>query len=299
MNSTEQADIKWLSQIITNSSVSLKYGNQNSATKTGSHLTDQLTQHDTPALLPLVLLFRNDSNENQKTMLAPSSQPSESFVYGFSTSNLSFPKGGVSSVSESSVRDVPTFNFNNKILSPLGDEGSVPLTAFSDNQISVSSIEIPPTTVGSALFNKEDPILQQQLAALFQAHSVSSVAPTELEPTSATTSRTPIRNKGQSSKRPRPKPTISLITSTASTRLASTSETSTSEETKPYESTSMSTLVTESLTDQQANVLQFLVSNPPAWVLDEIINGSSLTTWYPLPIPGKISYFLVFGITGI
>ena len=39
-----------------------------------------------------------------------------------------------------------------------------------------------------------------------------------------------------------------------------------------------------SLADQQANLLQFLVSNPPAWVIDEIINGSSMTTWYPLPI---------------
>jgi hypothetical protein len=43
------------------------------------------------------------------------------------------------------------------------------------------------------------------------------------------------------------------------------------------------------LADQQANLLQFLVSNPPAWVLDEIINGSTLTTWYPLPISGKFS----------
>jgi len=50
-------------------------------------------------------------------------------------------------------------------------------------------------------------------------------------------------------------------------------------------STGSGTKKLPSLADQQANLMQFLVSNPPAWVIDEIINSSSMTTWYPLPIP--------------
>jgi L-lactate utilization protein LutC len=97
-----------------------------------------------------------------------------------------------------------------------------------------------------------------------------------------------VRIKGQSNKRPRPKPTTASIknievTSTSPPNVESviTNITNAIDETN--------VVVTESLADQQANLLQFLVSNPPAWVLDEIINGSTLTTWYPLPIAGKFS----------
>ena len=162
-------------------------------------------------------------------------------------------------VSEPTLR-VVTGQQSTKVSIPWN--GGVSLTPLADNQI--SSAESMPTTAGSVVLHKGDPDLQAQLTALLQAHTESS----SQAPPSVTTTRR---------KRPRPKPTTTTTSTTTTTTTTPATDIVTD-------------FVTESLADQQANVLQFLVSNPPAWVLDEIINGSTLTTWYPLPIPGKINY---------
>lgn len=250
---------------------------------------DQLTQLEMVAQLPLVLMFRNESESAFK--IATQSQPEvqQTSVLGSSAEE--------EQASESTVRVVSSSapNLNNTVAAPWssGDDSQL-ITSLSDNQISHSSSEAKPTTAGSVLLDKGDPDLQEQLSALLHAHTESTVSPYQ----SLTTvkNRVPVRNKGQPNKRLRPKTTTKPTVTTSSTTPLSTTSTTTST-TSATESLliklsqdsaeASNIVVTESLADQQANLLQFLVSNPPAWVLDEIINGSTLTTWYPLPIPGK------------
>lgn len=142
---------------------------------------------------------------------------------------------------------------------------SVDSPPTTSNQISPLESHWSTTPSASAVVNPEDQALQAQLSALLNAHSEAAAAvPTSTGPPTSTIRQPPTR-KSPAVKRPRPKPSTTTTTTPASHPVT--------EE--------------ESLSEQQANVLQFLVSNPPAWVLDEIINGSTMTTWFPLPIPGK------------
>lgn len=263
-NSTTNVDLKGAA---INGSVDLiAYGSLRVPTAFEEKLPDQ---HDEAPELPLELMFKNGSSEANKLATHHQLEKDDASE---STNTSSAPQQ------------------DNKGTGSLSDGVSLTLTALSDNQI--SSGETIPTTAGSVVVEKGDPDLHAQLTAVLQAHTESSKLPQqELQSTatiSSVTSRVPVRIKGQSNKRPRPKPTTASIknievTSTSPPNVESvvTNITNAIDETNA--------VVTESLADQQANLLQFLVSNPPAWVLDEIINGSTLTTWYPLPIAGKFS----------
>lgn len=210
--------------------------------------------------LPLVQIFKNDSKLVNDQVLPVHSQ-SPTFL-----SNVEHEKH-ISPFIRQDVDASSAF---------ISADDTQPITAVIDNQISMSSVENTPTTTGSVVLNKKDPELQAQLTALLEAYTQSSdlINPVSSFP-ATTTTRVPVRNKPN--KRPRPTSTTTSTTSTTPANLVENLS-------DPEDEISS---VTESLADQQANVLQFLVSNPPAWVLDEIINGTALTTWYPLPIPGK------------
>lgn len=209
---------------------------------------DVLDKEVTP-VLPLVLMFKNDSVVLNKVITSAEHE-------------------------EASSLESTAISQNSKVSELWSGDVSLPITALPDNQISLTSAENP-TTAGSVVFDQGDKV---QATASIQIEPESSKLTDE--PQSPVTNRVPVRNKGQN-KRPRPKPSTNLVKNVVDI----TSTTPPSVETM----TTTSTEVTESLADQQANLLQFLVSNPPAWVLDEIINGSTLTTWYPLPIAGRFS----------
>lgn len=241
----------------------LGYGSLRVPTAFDGDLPDRVSQQEVAPELPLVLMFKNESIEANK--LATLHQ------LGKDEENAS------ESTDTSSTPPRPE-SWSGGV--------SLPITALSDNQISLSSGETIPTTAGSVVLEKVDPELHAQLTALLHAHTESSKLPQpELQPTTSVTNRVPVRNKGQSNKRPRPKPTTASIKIVEITSAMPAVESVIIKVTNSVDETNSA--VTESLADQQANLLQFLVSNPPAWVLDEIINGSTLTTWYPLPISGK------------
>lgn len=85
--------------------------------------------------------------------------------------------------------------------------------------------------------------------------------------------------------------TLATMSTTSSPTAITTSAISTSLKTHVHASkhpVTKSTTTPSASYDNAADVLQFLVSNPPAWVLDEIMNGTKLTTWYPLPMEDGI-----------
>ena len=115
-------------------------------------------------------------------------------------------------------------------------------------------------------------------------------------------------------KRPRPKPgansnrkantttttppTTTTSSTTPSTTTTTPSTTTTTTTTTPSTTTTKTTTTTTTTTEvpstepgpESVDVLQFLVSNPPAWVLEELINGTNVTglsTWFPFPAPGE------------
>jgi hypothetical protein len=115
-------------------------------------------------------------------------------------------------------------------------------------------------------------------------------------------------------KRPRPKPgtnstrkattttttttapptttTTPPTTTTASTTPSTTTTTTTTTPSTTTTKTTTTTTTTEapSTEPESVDVLQFLVSNPPAWVLEELINGTNITglsTWFPFPAQGE------------
>ena len=212
-----------------------------------------IIQHNIPPHLPLEWMFLSN-----KSLEEPGGSTEHQFHdKAIIESQLALPgnwplDGTKSAIGESS--------------SHLVDEHHSTLT----NQIShVESTAIPvAATPMAVLNNQDDPGLQAQLAVLLQAHSEESVSVAtnaEESTVSSTTIQHSPSRKPPAHKRTRPKPSTTPMSTTPS---------------------SLVTSEAESLSEQQANVLQFLVSNPPAWVLDEIINGSTMTTWYPLPIPG-------------
>lgn len=212
-----------------------------------------IIQHNIPPHLPLEWMFLSN-----KSLEEPGGSTEHQFHdKAIIESQLALPgnwplDGTKSAIGESS--------------SHLVDEHHSTLT----NQIShVESTAIPvAATPMAVLNNQDDPGLQAQLAVLLQAHSEESVSVAtnaEESTVSSTTIQLSPSRKPPAHKRTRPKPSTTPMSTTPS---------------------SLVTSEAESLSEQQANVLQFLVSNPPAWVLDEIINGSTMTTWYPLPIPG-------------
>lgn len=236
-------------------------------------------QLDAAPHLPLVLMFMNKTSE---ASILPALQPVESawdkeevttprIVTNDSiTSKLNLV---VPDVAENQVNGAPTPKPNN------------------DDQIS------PTMKNQIVVLDKEDSVLQAQLAFIFNAtiHADKTSSTIVQSTSSSTTSRIPTR-KAQGPKRPRPsKPSSGSKTSATTATTSTTTATSIPAEDENRMTTSeplTSSTMAESFADQQANVLQFLVSNPPAWVLDEIINGSTLTTWFPLPIPGTA--FLIY-----
>lgn len=271
-NSTANVGLKGVTSVLTkvnSSSDLLEYGSLRVPTAFDGDLLDHVSQQEVAPELPLVLMFKNESIEaNKFATLHQLENHEENVSESTDTSSTASPRdpgswsGGV----------------------------SLPITALSDNQISLSSGETIPTTAGSVVLENVEPELHAQLTALLQTHTESSKLPQhELQSTTSVTNRIPVRNKGQSNKRPRPKPSTASIKNVEITSTTQTVESAITKITNSVDETNSA--VTESLADQQANLLQFLVSNPPAWVLDEIINGSTLTTWYPLPISGKFSQF--------
>lgn len=235
------------------------YGSLRVPAAIGGHVVADDANKEATPVLPLVLMFQNESVA--------------------ATAN-----SGETQKQDESHLESAAASQNNKGSQLWSSDVGLPITALPDNQISLSSAENP-TTAGSLLLDQVGQQAMLQPTASSQIEAESSKLPTE--PPSAVPNRVPpVRVKGQSNKRPRPKP------STASTKTVEM--TSTAAPPPPVENALTTTTsssvedgnvaVTESLADQQANLLQFLVSNPPAWVLDEIINGSTLTTWYPLPI---------------
>lgn len=241
------------------------YGSLRVPAAIGGHVVADDANKEATPVLPLVLMFQNESVA--------------------ATAN-----SGETQKQDESHLESAAASQNNKGSQLWSSDVGLPITALPDNQISLSSAENP-TTAGSLLLDQVGQQAMLQPTASSQIEAESSKLPTE--PPSAVPNRVPpVRVKGHSNKRPRPKP------STASTKTVEM--TSTAAPPPPVENALTTTTsssvedgnvaVTESLADQQANLLQFLVSNPPAWVLDEIINGSTLTTWYPLPIAG-LSFF--------
>ncbi|XP_057380414.1 serine protease filzig-like [Daphnia carinata] len=233
------------------------YGSLRVPAAIGGHdVADDANKDASTPVLPLVLMFKNDS------------------VAAVATSGETQKEG------EGDLESTATSQ-NNKASQLWTSDVSLPITALADNQIALSSQDNP-TTAGSLLADQPVQQVVLQPTASLQIDAQSSKPPADEPPTpTPATNRVPVRVKGQSNKRPRPKP------STASTKNVETTSTTAPSVENVVTTTSVevgNVAVTESLADQQANVLQFLVSNPPAWVLDEIINGSTLTTWYPLPI---------------
>ena len=236
-------------------------------------------QMDVAPHLPLVLMFMNKTSE---ASILPAFQPA--LESAWEKEEVTTPRVVTNDSITSKLNLVVSNVAENQVNGP-----SVTPTPNNDNQIS------PATKNQIVVLDKEDSALQSQLAVLFDATvHADKTSSTTVQPTSSsTTSRIPTR-KAQGPKRPRPsKP--SVATTSASTSTASTIISTKLAEDENRVTTSgplTSSTVAESLADQQANVLQFLVSNPPAWVLDEIINGSTLTTWFPLPIPGNSVCFV-------
>ena len=250
--------------------------------------------------LPLVLMFLNKTSE---ASILPALQPEDILKMKddqqVTTSSITQQQSNL----DLKVSDLTENQINGQLQST---------PAVLDNQ--AISQTTPTTSINQmAVFDKEDAAFQAQLAAFFNAtiHMDEVISSTTLQSTSstttttttttATTTRIPTR-KAQGPKRPRPsKPSFGSTSSTITTTtpIPTTTSIAIKEEEEVVVVVSQMTTTTEptissttaeSLADQQANVLQFLVSNPPAWVLDEIINGSTLTTWFPLPIPGMCHF---------
>ncbi|KAI9554895.1 hypothetical protein GHT06_020173 [Daphnia sinensis] len=236
------------------SSESIGYGSLRVPAVIGAeHIADDVNKDATP-VLPLVLMFKNDT------------------VAAVATSSETHKE-------DESDLESTAASQNNKVSQLWSSDVSLPITALPDNQISLTSADNP-TTAGSLLSDQPEQQAMLQPTASLQIDPESSQVPEE--PPAPVTNRVPVRNKGQSNKRPRPKPSTASIKNVETTSTTAPPPVENVLTTTSVEVNNVA--VTESLADQQANLLQFLVSNPPAWVLDEIINGSTLTTWYPLPI---------------
>lgn len=238
---------------------------------------------------PNVLILRNNSEQEVNNQLA-SQSPVEALP--FLHTPLNGKKG--EEHSESTLRVISSSStasesgMGNMVSGVWNAELNFPLSAIVDNQLSslLKKTDLKTAIAESVILDKGDPVLQTQLAALLNANLPSSfVLPQELKP-STIANRAPVRNKGQAIKRPRPKPKVTSTTPKSTTLTWQDDEnnaTSSLKNTTDFTATES----TAPVVDQQASVLQFLVSNSPTWVLEELINGSALTTWYPLPIPGK------------
>lgn len=243
--------------------------------------------------IPNALILRNGSEQEINNQLAAQS-PVEALAF-FHTSSVGkkgeeHPESTLRVISSSATASVS--GMANSVPDTWNAGILIPLTTISDNQISslLTKTDQKPATAESVIVNKGDPTLQTQLTTLLNANlPSSSILPQELE-SSTFANRIPIRNKGKPTKRPRPKPTFTSTTPTStSTSARQDNESSTTRKPQSFKNTTdlVVTESTVSVVDQQAGVLQFLVSNSPIWVLEELINGSALTTWYPLPIPGN------------
>lgn len=172
----------------------------------------------------------------------------------------------------------------------------LPLVLMFLNKTSVDYHVVPPGAVSSSSDEHDDWADDNSRQPTTESNVSGSDSPikdqidaapsTEASTSTTSTQRPPTQRPNRpkpGAKRPRPKPKTTT-TSTTTTTEATTTQMAMSE---PSEA---------DVTEQHANnVLQFLVSNPPAWVLEELMNSNaSLTTWYPLPIPGKDSTVIFY-----
>lgn len=286
-NLTENVDVMETSMIDSLPFTSLTYLHDTQAGN-GSKLMDQSSQPDMTSQPQHTLMFRNGSESEKEVNNQLASQfPVEALPFVYASSLAKKGEGH----SESTLRVISSATgsesgLGNTVLGPWNVDVNPLLSAISDNHISALLTKTMSTTDESVFLDKEESVLQAQLNAKLPS---SSVLQQELKP-STIANRVPIRNKGQSIKRPRPKQTTTSTTPNSISIPATPSddESSTTRKTSSFQNTTDFTVTesTTSVVDQQASVLQFLASNSPTWVLEEIMNGTALTTWYPLPIPG-------------